>query len=94
MVNLKDILDAIIDLTLDSSDATIYVHHGSIFPVVDYRMEGNILHLINFRSNDFIEDIVSLQEIINYIAVEGFEVEQVDIDCRDFEIIEERILLY
>ena len=94
MVNLKDILDAVIDLTLDSSDATIYVHHGSIFPVVDYRMEGNILHLINFRSNDFIEDIVSLQEVINYIAVEGFEVEQVNIDCRDFEIIEERILLY
>ena len=51
-------------------------------------------YLINFRSNDFIEDIVNLQEIINYIAVEGFEVEQVDLDCKDFEIIDERILLY
>lgn len=94
MVNLKDILDAVIDLTLDSSDATIYVHHGLIFPVVDYRMEGNILHLINFRSNDFLEDIISLQELITYIAVEGFEIEEVQLDIKDFEIIDERILLY
>ena len=94
MINFKDLVDAIIDVTLDPSQVTLYVHHGSIFPVVDYRLDGNHLHLINFRSNDFIEDIVNLEELITYVAVEGFELESVTLDSRDFEIIEDRILLY
>ena len=94
MINFKDLVDAIIDVALDPSQVTIYVHHGSIFPVVDYRLDDNRLHLINFRSNDFIEDVVTLEELIKYVAIEGFELEEVTLEPRDFEVVEERILLF
>ena len=94
MLSFKDIVDAIIDVTLDPLEVTLYVHHGGIFPVVDYRLDQNNLHLINFRSNDLIEDVVNLQELITYVAVEGYDLEDIVLDCKDFEIIEDRVLIY
>lgn len=94
MFDFKDIVDAIVDVRVDPTQAAIHVHHGSIFPVVDYRLDGNILHLINFRSNDLIEDVVTVQELVDYIDTEGFDLQTVKLDCKDFEIVEDRVLLY
>ena len=94
MLNFKDIVDAIIDLAIDPTEATLYVAQATIQPIVDYRLDGNILHLINFRSNDLIEDVVTVQELVDYISTEGFDLQTVKLDCKDFEIVEDRVLLY
>ena len=94
MLNFKDIVDAIIDLAIDPTEATLYVAQATIQPIVDYRLGGTQLHFINFNSNDYLEDVVNLQELLDYVDEEGFDPSVIEIDGVHFEITENKILLF
>lgn len=94
MLNFKDIVDAIIDLAIDPTEATLYVAQATIQPIVDYRLGGTQLHFINFNSNDYLNDVVNLQELVDYVDEEGLDLSTIEIECIDFEVTENKILLF
>lgn len=94
MIIFSEIIDAIIDLKLDPQQVMVFASQGQIYPIVDYRISQNQLHLINFGSNDYLDDVVNIQELTSYVEDEGLLLNEVVIQTKHFEIVDNKVLLF
>ena len=94
MITLLDLLEAVVDKYSDPQDVTVFKAQFSIVPIIDYRLSGNHLHLIHFDLNGMLEDVVNLQELLDYVELEGLYTKEVTLDSKEFEFTEDRILLF
>ena len=94
MITLFELLEAVVDIYGDPKDVTIFKAQFSIVPIIDYRLSGNHLHLIHFDLNGMLEDVVTLQELLDYVELDGLNTREVTLDSKEFEFTENRILLF
>lgn len=94
MILFSEIIDAIIDLKLDPQSVKVFTSQGQIYPIVDYRLSNNQLHLINFNSNDYLDDVVTVQELSTFIEEEGILVTEATLQVDHFELVENKVLLF